>query len=529
SGKARQLLLLTFVLGAVFLGFKAYEYRSKYVHNLVPFTPHGGIYDRADVYYVSAVNDRLAQLSAKINEDNARQNTLSGQIETLADDLKAIQEEVKSLKQARKEAHDKVIELEKKLSPIAAVSPSAVSSGTTSGDVGAAGGTADDEALKELNAARKELSAADQKLHDKEAEFEKLNRDAPAMKRELAALKADDEKRAERLVIVNHLALDAVQWTSRVVGRDPDPVTQQSAMLALSQDIYPLASVGKISSHYVGQELVQLRKVQRDLTAAATETEAALTASQKALSEAQQKNEAVTAEAAKLNEELTKLTTPADDAKEKSAVDLSRTSSSVRLVSLNVVQDQELAADRAAKPDEGSPPAPVRKSDAEKAATAAAEKAAAEAKAMSDRKAAIEKRLAEIETEVTRTAAAIQAAAAEATANEARLAQMKTEGERAAAREKYRAEAAAMHHGLNDQHPWLRLPVYIPSGHMWASTYFLITGIHALHVFIGLIVFLCILPKKLDAKKAGLLENSGLYWHFVDIVWIFLFPLIYLF
>ena len=33
---------------------------------------------------------------------------------------------------------------------------------------------------------------------------------------------------------------------------------------------------------------------------------------------------------------------------------------------------------------------------------------------------------------------------------------------------------------------------------------------------------------KLDNSKSGLLENTGLYWHFVDLVWIFLFPLLYL-
>lgn len=77
--------------------------------------------------------------------------------------------------------------------------------------------------------------------------------------------------------------------------------------------------------------------------------------------------------------------------------------------------------------------------------------------------------------------------------------------------------------------PWLIMPLMIPSGNMWASTYFLLTGFHALHVLIGLIVFAIILPMTLNATKAGLLENIGLYWHFVDLVWIFLFPLLYLF
>ena len=83
--------------------------------------------------------------------------------------------------------------------------------------------------------------------------------------------------------------------------------------------------------------------------------------------------------------------------------------------------------------------------------------------------------------------------------------------------------------GLNEAHHWLKLPIKIPSGNMWASTYFLLTGFHALHVVVGLIVFACVLVQKLDRTKANLIENTGLYWHFVDLVWIFLFPLLYLF
>lgn len=84
-------------------------------------------------------------------------------------------------------------------------------------------------------------------------------------------------------------------------------------------------------------------------------------------------------------------------------------------------------------------------------------------------------------------------------------------------------------HGLNDTFPWLRLPAVIPGGNMWASTYFLLTGFHAIHVAIGLLVFAILLTYRLDRKRSGMIENAGLYWHFVDLVWIFLFPLLYLF
>ncbi|MBM3998429.1 MAG: heme-copper oxidase subunit III [Planctomycetes bacterium] len=90
-----------------------------------------------------------------------------------------------------------------------------------------------------------------------------------------------------------------------------------------------------------------------------------------------------------------------------------------------------------------------------------------------------------------------------------------------------RADSGEWPHGLNEGESWLRLPMHIPSGHLWASTYFLLTGFHAFHVLVGLLVFALALPLRLDARRAGLLENAGLYWHFVDLVWIFLFPMLY--
>jgi cytochrome c oxidase subunit III len=92
-------------------------------------------------------------------------------------------------------------------------------------------------------------------------------------------------------------------------------------------------------------------------------------------------------------------------------------------------------------------------------------------------------------------------------------------------------EKEHMQHGLNEHHDYafLRLPMKIPSGNMWASTYFLMTGFHAIHVLVGLIAFALVLPIHLGKKRAHVIENIGLYWHFVDLVWIFLFPLLYLF
>ena len=75
----------------------------------------------------------------------------------------------------------------------------------------------------------------------------------------------------------------------------------------------------------------------------------------------------------------------------------------------------------------------------------------------------------------------------------------------------------------------LHIPDVIPGGNLFASTYFLITGLHAIHVLVGVILFMIpLLFARRMHRWAGYLENGGLYWHFVDIVWIFLFPLIYI-
>ena len=73
---------------------------------------------------------------------------------------------------------------------------------------------------------------------------------------------------------------------------------------------------------------------------------------------------------------------------------------------------------------------------------------------------------------------------------------------------------------------------YIPYGNLFASCYFTITGFHAIHVIVGMIIFFFPLKKGLtkglEEADAQYVENAGLYWHFVDLVWIFLFPLLYI-
>jgi len=67
---------------------------------------------------------------------------------------------------------------------------------------------------------------------------------------------------------------------------------------------------------------------------------------------------------------------------------------------------------------------------------------------------------------------------------------------------------------------------------LFFSIYFMMTGIHALHMVVGIGLMLVVLAMaargRFSARYYTPVEVSGLYWHFVDIVWIFLFPLLYL-
>jgi heme/copper-type cytochrome/quinol oxidase subunit 3 len=87
---------------------------------------------------------------------------------------------------------------------------------------------------------------------------------------------------------------------------------------------------------------------------------------------------------------------------------------------------------------------------------------------------------------------------------------------------KYFEYTAKFEHGL------------FPSTSTFLAVYFTLTGLHGLHVVGGIVVNSYLLGpgSKLWHKKpdmfANRVEAAGLYWHFVDLVWIFLFPSLYL-
>ena len=78
-----------------------------------------------------------------------------------------------------------------------------------------------------------------------------------------------------------------------------------------------------------------------------------------------------------------------------------------------------------------------------------------------------------------------------------------------------------VYHGLEPQH-----------AQIYFVLYFMMTGVHALHMIIGIVIliFMTVFASrgKYTADYYQPVEIFGLYWHFVDIVWIFLYPLLYL-
>ncbi len=95
---------------------------------------------------------------------------------------------------------------------------------------------------------------------------------------------------------------------------------------------------------------------------------------------------------------------------------------------------------------------------------------------------------------------------------------------------KYFEWSAKIGHGI-----WPGSPLLEELGRgdtLFFGLYFFMTGLHAFHIIVGMVlltvVFVRVQKGKLTFDNFQLLENGGLYWHLVDLIWIFLFPLFYL-
>jgi cytochrome c oxidase subunit 3 len=89
---------------------------------------------------------------------------------------------------------------------------------------------------------------------------------------------------------------------------------------------------------------------------------------------------------------------------------------------------------------------------------------------------------------------------------------------------------AKFHHGLYPNSP--HLAALAQGEQVFFGLYFAMTGLHGLHVLVGAsllaVVSVMINQNRIRHDRCVLLENAGLYWHLVDIIWIFLLPLLYL-
>ncbi len=95
---------------------------------------------------------------------------------------------------------------------------------------------------------------------------------------------------------------------------------------------------------------------------------------------------------------------------------------------------------------------------------------------------------------------------------------------------KYFEWSAKIGHGI-----WPGSPLLEELGRgdiLFFGLYYFMTGLHALHIIIGMVLLAVILVRvaknQITFDNFQLLENGGLYWHLVDLIWIFLFPLFYL-
>ncbi len=395
---------LTFFLATVFLGVKAYEYNSKFQHGIYPQKPRSLMYEKADIYYVSAVRMQLNDMVTTWKAEDSELATAPNTKQQLEDEQQT------------------------------------------------------------ATARRDELNGMSNLTEAQNAELAQLKERLPEIKSDLSALAArvtvlesGIADRQDRLPKAESILNGLARWTEAVAARTDDPAKRQAAMEILAYQIYPLHRDAHAVSEYLRWE------------------------------------------AADRDEEVAKL------ARERAELEARATPATMEALNTVAASAPEPSAEPTTSTDAATPPPATP----------------------------LPATLTPEETVVLNRLAAIKARLAEITVREMSLedffAVHYVDDKHTFMHAGHGAEDAEEWHGLNEEYKWLKLPMKIPSGNMWASTYFLLTGFHALHVVVGLIVFACIMPLKLDSSRANMIENTGLYWHFVDLVWIFLFPLLYLF
>jgi cytochrome c oxidase subunit III len=351
-------------------------------------------------------------------------------------------------------------------------------------------------------------------MHDKadlyyvQAVRQSLTPRRDALLAEKGKLEADSKtltpEQEEELKLYERLLKYVVQWAEVKAAKTDDPIVRRAAMEQLAESIYPLHHTKQAQENYVASldaeasELVVLVAKSKQEQGGIEAERANLAGELKAILS---QIEPLEAEKARLNTQLEELQKGAEQKAEN-------TSTSSGGATFVAVQEAQPAQPPTQPLGEPKPNPQVERLTAEIAALDGQiaphleeQKAVGTKIGLADER--ISAKMAELDTLQGRLAILPELKAAE--------------------------NVGGAHHGLNAHIHGLMLPMKIPSGNMWASTYFLMTGFHAIHVAVGLIVFAIVLLYRLDSRCANMLENTGLYWHFVDLVWIFLFPLLYLF
>jgi len=325
-----------------------------------------------------------------------------------------------------------------------------------------------------------------------------------ALVAEKGALEADGkvltEQQAKELKLYDDLLKYVVQWAERKAARSDDTTVRKAAMEQLAAAIYPLHHTTKQQEQYVasldrelGELEIQMAQVQQER--GGIEAERKLLATE--VTSVASQIEPLEVQKANLNKQLEELQKGAEAKPAAAAA---------------VVRGPQFVAYQDAQP--AQPPTEPKPSPE-------VERLTAEIAALDGQIAPLLDQKKQIETKIGQFDERIAAMTADLDLLQGRKNTLPLLKEA--------ENVGGQDHGLNSHFHGLMLPMVIPSGNMWASTYFLLTGFHAIHVAVGLIVFVVVLLYRLDSRSATMLENTGLYWHFVDLVWIFLFPLLYLF
>ncbi len=296
--------------------------------------------------------------------------------------------------------------------------------------------------------------------------------DRARLEAELQHFQAEESKRAERLTMINRLLTSEAKWTASVIATLDDIATQRLAIAALAYDIRPHRAF--FASHQQFRQLEAQRLVesladtQKDLLAA----------------------EATAKENSEPINELLRAVAEVKSEQEK-------------------LESQLKAYIRQRIIDEDLDELPEQDND--------------------PKRVALERQLAEVRERLEERDAKLSAAAKVVTDAEDHASRLSQELRSIAARQAAIAEMDASV-GLNQQFPWLQLPICIPGGTAWAWTYFILTITHTIHLIYVLTLTVMLTMVWREAKRDGSPKTKDIArsWHTMVTVWCVLFVLIYL-